>query len=69
MKKAKKKEKKENRISSPIFTFNPQFPILTPIFPNFNEVQKEGMKSAQGTGLGAGLGSNLQKTFKLLLWM
>jgi len=40
----KEKEKNENRISSPIFTSDPQFPNLTPNFPNFNEIQKVGMK-------------------------
>ncbi len=59
----KVKTQNENRISSPIFASGPHFSILTPIFSNFMKIRKEGTKSKEGTGLDAGPGRTLQKTF------
>ncbi len=59
----KVKTQNENRISSPIFASGPQFSILTPSFSNFMKIRKEGTKSKEGTGLDAGPGRTLQKTF------
>jgi len=59
----KVKTQNENRISSPIFASGPHFSILTPIFSNFMKIRKDGTKSKEGTGLDAGPGRTLQKTF------
>jgi hypothetical protein len=59
----KVKTQNENRISSSIFTSGPHFSNLTPRFSNFMKIRKEGTKSKEGTGLDAGPGRTLQKTF------
>jgi hypothetical protein len=59
----KVKTQNENRISSSIFASGPHFPILTPRFSNFMKIRKEGTNSKEGTGLDAGPGRTLHKSF------
>ncbi len=63
--KHEKKWKHKMKIEShPLFSpLVPIFQFSTPSFSNFMKIRKEGTKSKEGTGLDAGPGRTLQKTF------